>query len=341
MIKNSIITSDLHCANWKPFGISLSDGFNSRLQQCLNVLDEIFTYAEQNKATNVFILGDLFHTRGRVETTVYDIVYKTIKSKAEQGFSIYLLVGNHDQATKAGEIHALLPFQEIVNVTIIDTPQLLGNVYFVPYSEHIDIENFKKTDYLLGHFGVSGAVVGSSNYVIGETVTLKHLKDYKKVFLGHFHKNQVLGNTYLPGAPLQHTFGDREDTKGFYHIDENYNVKFIETTAPKFKSVDVANTTDVTGFEKDDYVQFVIKSKKVKAFDFSKVSSNYKTTLDLPKNFEERLEIKSEESDVQILENYLQKFREPLLAQGLNLEKMKILGKRIWEKYEQDTLFRN
>jgi len=93
MIRNSVITADLHCTNWKPFGLPLSDGINSRMKNCLNVLEEIFQYATKNKILKVFILGDIFHVRGRIETTVYDSVYSFIKNKARLGFEIYIVVG--------------------------------------------------------------------------------------------------------------------------------------------------------------------------------------------------------------------------------------------------------
>jgi DNA repair exonuclease SbcCD nuclease subunit len=339
MIRNSVITADLHIHNYKPFSSVDSSGRNTRFVACLNVLSEIFSFAKDTNCKNVFIAGDLFHTRGKIDTIIYDAVYSFIKKESD--VHIYLVVGNHDQAVKNGDIHSLRPFRELPHVEVIDIPTTIKNVLFLPYQEKIDFNTFTSAEYLVGHMGVSGATVGASNYEIGEEVSLKHLKKYKLAFLGHFHKGQTLGNVYIPGSPLQHTFGEREDKKGFLHVDHNYNIKWVETHAPKFKLVEVADPADVGGFDKDDYVQFVVQSKKLKFFDFSKVSSNYKVTVDLPKVFEERLEIKPEESDIQILENYIQKFKEPLLNQGLNLEKLKTLGKYIWEKYEKDYASEN
>ena len=333
MIRDSVITADIHCANYKPFSSVDSSGRNTRFVACLNVLDEIYSFAKEKRCKNVFIAGDLFHTRGKIDTVIYDSIYQFLKKSGD--VRTYLVVGNHDQAVKNGSVHSLRPFRELPHVEVIDTPTTIKNVLFLPYQEKVDFDTFTSADYLVGHMGVSGAVVGASNYEIGEEVGLKHLKKYKLAFLGHFHKGQSLGNVHIPGSPLQHTLGEREDKKGFLYVDYYYNMKVIETHAPKFKMIDVADPKDVTGFDKDDYVQFVVKSKKLKFYDFGAVSNNLKVTVDLPKTFEERLEIKPEESDLQILENYIQKFKEPLLNQGLNLEKMKILGKNIWEKYEK------
>lgn len=334
MIKNSVITADIHCANYKQFSTIDSDGRNTRFLECVKVLSEIYKYAREKHCDRVFILGDLFHTRGKIDTVIYDYVFDFLK--VNNDFRTYLVVGNHDQAVKNGSVHSLRPFKELPHIEVIDIPKTINNILFLPYQEHLNLSILTPAEYLMGHAGLAGAIVGASNYTIGETLTLKHLKNYKKAFLGHFHKYQILGNAYIPGSPLQHTSGEREDLKGFFYVNNTYDIKFVETAAPKFKVIEVADPADVTGFNNDDYVQFIIKSKKVKFFDFSTVSTNYKITIDLPKKFEERLEIKPEESDIQILENYIQKFKDPLISQGLNLEKMKELGKQIWNKYEKD-----
>ena len=338
MIKNSVITADIHCANYKPFSTITDTGRNSRFVECLKVLHEIYEFAEKKNCENVFIAGDLFHNRTKIDTVVYDDVYSFFKTTTNH--HTYLVVGNHDQAVKDGSIHSLRPFADIHNVTVIDKPELIQNVLFLPYQDHLNLEYLYPADFLIGHAGVAGATVGASNFVIGETLTPKHLKKYKEAFLGHFHRHQQIQNTqiHIPGSPLQHTFGERDDEKGFLYVDNSYNINFVATHAPKFGSVDVTSEDDLVGFEKQDYMQFVVKSKKVKKIDFTQYADTCKVILDLPKKYEERLEIKSAESDVDIFNNYLQKFKDPLIEQGLDIEKLSILGKQVWEQYERSRI---
>lgn len=333
MIKNSVITADIHCFAYKPFSTITDTGRNSRFVECLKVLDEIYTFAEKKKCENVYIAGDLFHNRSKIDTVVYDDVYSFFKTVDH--FHTYLLVGNHDQAVKDGSIHSLRPFAELHNIDVIDHPLTIENVLFVPYQDHFNVDLLTPADFFIGHAGVTGATVGASNFTIGEVLSPKHLRQYKKAFLGHFHKNQQIDNIYIPGSPLQHTFGERDDDKGFYYVDDKYNVDFVRTSAPRFGSVDVTSEDDLVGFDEKDYMQFIVKSKKVKKVDFTKYAKNCKVILDLPKKYEERLEIKSAESDVDIFNHYLQQFKTPLIEQGLDIETLSTLGAQVWERYEK------
>lgn len=336
MIRNSVVTADLHCNDYKPFSTVTNTGRNSRFIECLKVLEEIYSFAKEKKCDNVFFLGDLFHNRSAIKTVIYDDVYSFFRSKTF--IHTYLVTGNHDQATKDGTVHSLKPFEELPHCTVIDKPTKVENAFFYPYNEHPDPETFLSADFFLGHVGINGAVVGASNFVIGDVISPKHLRKYRESFAGHFHKRQQIDQIHIPGSPLQHTFGERDDEKGFLYIDKNCNISTKNTGAPKFGSVDVTSEDDLVGFDKKDYMHFVVKSKKVKKLDFTKYAKNCKVILDLPKKYEERLEIKSAESDIDIFNHYLQRFSPYLIEQGLDIEILQKLGKTVWEQYEKNRV---
>ncbi|MHA2377599.1 MAG: hypothetical protein ACXAB9_15715, partial [Candidatus Thorarchaeota archaeon] len=66
-----IIFSDLHLHLWT-YGSKLVAGRNQRLLDQINVLHQMFEYAEERGINNVFFCGDFFHTHGNLKTEVLD-----------------------------------------------------------------------------------------------------------------------------------------------------------------------------------------------------------------------------------------------------------------------------
>ena len=115
-----LIFSDLHAHSFKPYSKTLSNGRNSRLQDSLNVLEEIYQYCISYKIDGVLFGGDLFHIRTPITVSTFNPVHEGIaKIKTAVKF-MGLLVGNHDQYNKAGNIHSIDTFNSMV--TILDRP---------------------------------------------------------------------------------------------------------------------------------------------------------------------------------------------------------------------------
>jgi len=273
-----IATADLHVHNYTQFA-RIIDGLNSRLLDCVRVLDEIEEYIVSNDDIEAFLfLGDLFNSRTKVSIEVYHLVYERLKKIKETGVEIHILVGNHDQFLKKGEYHSVKPFSEIAHV--IDKPEKffldkLTPVYALPYIDNPDErrkamleligKKQKKQGILIAHTGVAGAEVSSlSHYVLKDEIELKDLfpELFDLVLLGHYHKSQKLReNVLYVGSPLQLNFGERNDNKGFWDIelrDKNTKVEyqFIETHTPKFILLDGNEDKDVD-FE-NNYVKVVL-----------------------------------------------------------------------------------
>lgn len=333
-----LIFADIHCANHKDFGDILENGRNARLQACLDVLEEILLFCTRNQITHVDFLGDLFHTKDRIDTVVYDAVFDIIEKFGLVGINLYLLAGNHDQALKDGSITSLKPLRNIKNITIITEPCIIGDTYYIPYQDKWKnrLLSNMEAKYLMLHQGITEAAVGPSNYFIGTGISFLELKKYEKVFVGHYHRYQKFGNTYIVGSPIQHNFGERGEKKGFLLLHDNSRVEFLSTpNAREFKVVEVKEREDLIGFTKRDYVKFIVKSKRMKNFNFSSVSDHHKVEVELPRKFEQRLEIKQEETEDQILENYIQQFKGEIVAAGLDVQTLREMSKAIWKKYNE------
>lgn len=291
--------ADIHCHPFPEFSTLLPNGMNSRLADILSCFDSMREHCLENGITDVLLLGDIFHVRGRIETTVYNAVYRTLKKFPDQGINLMMMVGNHDQAVKDGEEHALEPFKEFAKV--IDKPQLIRldglYVWAIPYIH--DPELLKKEiqrgkwelhemfsdnpgsweehgcpkQLMALHTGLDGAGVGSINYIMKEPLTLEDIQpdDWDWVAMGHYHKPQFLAdNVFYIGAPIQHNFGDEGDPRGFMVLDTDSTdepVSFFDLTdiQPKFRTIEIDHPSDLEGLQLDpkDYHRFQIRTQLV------------------------------------------------------------------------------
>ncbi len=152
----SLIVSDLHADNYTPFAKLLDTGVNSRMQVCLDVLNEVDGICREKEITNIFFLGDLFNSRTAVPMDVYYLVYEKLKEMSSSR-EIWLLLGNHDQFLKRGnEISSTRPFETICH--IIDKPTVTVSVDNLTQFVWLPFEEGNKANLkLLQDFAPSGA----------------------------------------------------------------------------------------------------------------------------------------------------------------------------------------
>jgi DNA repair exonuclease SbcCD nuclease subunit len=191
--------------------------------------------------------GDLFHARGTIHVQTWNMVYDAI-TRMRLLRSVGLLVGNHDQSTRAGDIHSVYGLSTIA--TIMDKPAWyefqvantkIGNrpeslhVLALPYSKDRDglvaqarlLADASPTTLnptlMLGHFGVSGAKVGSNFVLLDQHLLTLADIPYDKVdqtFLGHYHEPQeLLPNVRYIGATHHHNWGDVGSMRGCWLWD--------------------------------------------------------------------------------------------------------------------------
>jgi DNA repair exonuclease SbcCD nuclease subunit len=272
-----LLFADLHAHKWTKY-LELSD--------ITSVLDQIRSIVEQDEVDLVLFAGDLFHTRGKINVEVFNEVYRGISSLSTV-CQIGLLVGNHDQENKEGNIHSLYGLSTIC--TVMDEPRWyifedhIGtgeverlHVLAIPYTTNKEeVEKFidsdvpshypgveKEASLLLGHLSVDGAKVGS-NFVLEDkaAISVESLQNSNvdQVFLGHYHTPQCLGGrkVFYLGAPMQHNWGDRESVecegeRGCWVWDtKEEDPTFWPLLYPKFEQVRYqdlgAPTTEISG----------------------------------------------------------------------------------------------
>ena len=83
-----------------------------------------------------------------------------------------------------------------------------------------------------------GGVSQKSGYVVDEIFTPDMAAHVRHVFSGHYHDHKTIGNVTIPGAPMQHTWGDVGEKRGWLDVtipDEGpLEITHVESDHPKF-----------------------------------------------------------------------------------------------------------
>lgn len=264
--------SDLHLHAFKQFSKEEVGGVNSRLKDGLDIIKQIEEHVQNDTdITDVFFCGDLFHVRNNINVATFN---KVIESVTDFAYNInkvklYILAGNHDQATRDGEVTSLDAFQSISvrggkKIPIIKSPTNVPHKYLdivaAPYTENKD--SVKKLikgkhDLFFGHMGINGSIVGSDfvyNNPADWSLDDLNTHNFDALFFGHFHRHQQLTeNSWYVGAPLHHNFGDEGQSRGFMVYDVNTKrAEHLPTRYPKFVTV-----TDETIDDKEFHNNYV------------------------------------------------------------------------------------
>jgi DNA repair exonuclease SbcCD nuclease subunit len=213
---------------------------NERLEDCLSVLQWVFDQAKSNGVKSILFGGDLFHDRQKIDVYTYQRTFEVLKKNlSTNDFELYVLLGNHDMwFNEDTSISSVTPLGSLPNMYIIDKPTRMtiagASWDFIPFTHDpiLAMNNLSKQagnmEYCLGHLAIDGAVLhGSSISDVaiehdGEMVKVSTnlFKDYKKVFLGHYHSEQILKpNVEYVGSPLQLSFGEAFQEKHIVLLD--------------------------------------------------------------------------------------------------------------------------
>ena len=249
--------SDLHAHPHKQGARMLETGVNSRMQDCINAMDEVFQYAYDHDIKYVLFGGDLFHKRNWLDTSAANLVYDLLGKWSEAGILMIGIPGNHDQYDQQGRVHSMGSFVSDC-CHVINEPEWvrMGKgvyVFGVPHTH--DADKFReliatgiksrpakaKKAIALFHTGVDGARVGigrKGTFKLTSEVSIKDLcaETFDLVLLGDYHLPQhVGGNVHYIGALLQHSWGDQLEERGFMEIDtDSWSITRIPTLSPRF-----------------------------------------------------------------------------------------------------------
>lgn len=265
-----VIFTDLHVFPHRfGAGIDSSTGRQSRLQDCINVLDATANLVDDIEASHRLFLGDMFHVRGRLAPSFLNPVvdhYREVHHKDwGADFTDWLIVGNHDMEARIAGENALRSLKS-ESVRVLDsfgvevmTGGIGDDIVIGWVSYHPDVkvmrgnikavaalrrtmpmkDTIKKGVFII-HHGIDGAMPNIPDCGIGPSDL--PTEDFDWCFCGdyHMHKELVKGKAWMVGAPMHHNFGDAGQARGWMTLDTvTGEVELVENEkSPKFIALD-------------------------------------------------------------------------------------------------------
>lgn len=162
----------------------------------MNFVEEI---AEREEVDEVCFMGDQHHTHNIIRAEVMAFYRARFKAWRQRRWLTRALVGNHDYAGEGHPVHAMMIYEDIINV--VDRPLLVSGRLYLPY--YADREKFV-VDAQAGHTLICHQTFEGSMYENGfyaqDGVDPARLPQ-KHIISGHIHTPQGFDRVKYIGAP--------------------------------------------------------------------------------------------------------------------------------------------
>ena len=250
--------SDLHCKVVRKVGYG---GYDRRIGEFLDIIDQVFKIFEQEKVDTFFHLGDLFDSRYSIDVSLLFFLASFFDTRSVKMEGIFL-VGNHELYYMKKKVNSIEFLKLKRNYKIINKNEVfkVGNLVIrsVPYKKVWGQEEQKFIeqggDILLLHQQLAGFPLAINVPSFGtELVDLSNVKNkYKWIFSGHLHIPQRMDNVVSVGSVCLHHFGDIGE-RGCWILDtDNNDLKFYKLKYPEFidieKEEEIPNEFDIYNY---------------------------------------------------------------------------------------------
>lgn len=251
-----VVYSDIHHHIYNNF----NEG-DRRIKESIRVEKEIYRVAKQLDVPKLFV-GDILHNEKSVSNKLLEyILPHYAKLLGSTNNPTIAITGNHDQSEQNTPEHRspsyINTFSKIFpGLICLDFEHIIENgckIHGIPYLTH-DIgmyESIKKCkkeidkDYkniLMLHTTLPGSIDTDGrpmeNLTLGNR-TLKLLKKFDLVIVGHIHRPMMLGKNILQvGATNQQRKTDKDSDLGYWVIYQDLSVKFFPIKSAKFVELD-------------------------------------------------------------------------------------------------------
>lgn len=209
---------------------------------CDLVLTKIGELAKKHGAV-IINGGDTHNTRGIIKTSSLDLLTRHYNQWAQDGLVQRIIIGNHDQEDREGEVHPMRSYELHPGWSVIDKPTVIDGVAYFPYMPRERVkaaidEIPKGVKTAVVHWGIQGAKRNDWN-TDADGIPLEWLAKFTQVFSGHYHFRNTIGNVQYIGDPYQQNHSESNQLKGVMIYDESKNKKsFIEIKGtPRFYEV--------------------------------------------------------------------------------------------------------
>lgn len=271
---NIIAFSDLHSELHDDFSYQLPNGMNSRLVDCLDVLDKVAYYRDKYDCKLVINAGDTFHTPQVMSTVVFQETYKRLEKLASGSKQFITLAGNHDMAsiTRDGvpvsTIYALSNLKsttlavgryeavKVDDIEIHSLPYIKDRIQLEKQVELI-AKSISKSDawknIIVTHIGLDQATNGPNEIKLKNSYALSKLRKLgaDHILSGHHHHPQGNGHWSVIGSPLQMNMSDRGDRRGLLIYNTHKDtVKRIWLRGSRFFMVNIERFKDYESLQR-------------------------------------------------------------------------------------------
>jgi DNA repair exonuclease SbcCD nuclease subunit len=288
---------DLQAHAWSQYSNPRADGLNDRLLDVVNELRRIRRLAIKRQMNAVFILGDVFQERGKLDLTVLNSIYREVDQFRRRSIEVLMLVGNHDRAP-VGAFHSLEVFKRIATVVDRPTQVMIGGMrvgaipFFAEASKTVDyLQQYANSEILILHTAVRNIKLASGE-MWGDGIALSDIPEKPWTFMGHYHKfTKLRDRCFYVGSLLQNNWGER-DPKVFAQFVDG-RVTWVPTQGPIFVEVtaeDFHTRTDLKGNfvrvhwtgpldETGAVRSYLMDTVGARAVDFTFPTSDFKTEM--------------------------------------------------------------
>ena len=241
---------------------------------------QFFPYIKQNGIDTVIHMGDVLDRRKFINfNTLNQVRRRFAEWFKKNNVKVHCVIGNHDCYWKnTNDVNSVREiFDDYFNVyedpsDVHFDGMVIGFVPWIsPANRDKVMEYLRKSnaDLLVGHFELDGYEVSRGiNHEGGMSPTL--LSSFKKVYSGHFHCKQEMGNIHYLGTAYDMFFSDVGENKGFHVLDTDTGVlEFVPNPKKLFMKISYDGKLDEEGHGnfnfskyKDSFVKVVVTSKK-------------------------------------------------------------------------------
>lgn len=335
---DTILLSDTHIDSRKEFR-KIDSGINTRLSECLNILEQVHQIALNKGIKRIIHLGDLIEKKNYVSNEVEVSISRILNKIKNDGIEFILLLGNHDFDDYDFPLMETLHNSGVIN--LIMYLHTYENMVFLPYQSNIKIfeedwikaHKYYKFDYFFFHNELP-----KYNYATGKLESFDlPMKESVRYISGHLHDNKKFyikekqNSIEYMGSPYHVDFNDCGKRKFIYLLDSvNNKILKKELKYPKFVTIDRnLNTSD--GVE-GNYIKFrdTLLQEEYRIFDKKKVREKLMkqgakdVTFDLSIKKQKRKEIKKINKK-SIIEDYVNE-----TESDLNKEKLIKIGRNLF-----------
>lgn len=207
-----------------------------------------FPYLEKNNITRIIHLGDFFDRRKFINYHTLSETRRIFLEPARK-YEIDLIVGNHDVAFKqTNDLNSPdLLFRDYPNIKVhtsaaelvVDGVKLalLPWVCTDNYLESMEFLKQTQSQLLFAHLEIQGFEMHAGQ--ISDTGFKENVfNKFDMVMTGHFHHKSTRGNIHYLGSPVEITWADYNDDRGFHIFDtDTRELTYIKNPYSVFKKI--------------------------------------------------------------------------------------------------------